>query len=61
MKIMKKLFVVSVFVMVFVSVVVNVNVELEKINFELFINDVMISINMVDVLLKNDVYIVVKK
>ena len=61
MKTMKKLLVASVSVMAFVSAAANANVEPEKINLESLINDAMISINMADVLPKNDAHIVVKK
>ena len=58
---MKKLLVASVSVMAFASAAANTNVEPEKINLESLINDAMISINMADVLPKNDAHIVVKK
>ena len=58
---MKKLLVASVSVMAFASAAANANVEPEKINLESLINDAMISINMADVLPKNDAHIVVKK
>ncbi len=61
MKTMKKLLVASVSVMAFASAAANANVEPEKINLESLINDAMISINMADVLPKNDAHIVVKK
>ena len=61
MKTMKKLLVASVSVIAFASAAANANVEPEKINLESLINDAMISINMADVLPKNDAHIVVKK
>ena len=61
MKTMKKLLVASVSVMAFASAAANANVEPEKINLESLINDAMISINMADVLPKNDAHSVVKK
>ena len=61
MRTMKKLLVASVSVMAFASAAANANVEPEKINLESLINDAMISINMADVLPKNDAHIVVKK
>ena len=61
MQTMKKLLVASVSVMAFASAAANANVEPEKINLESLINDAMISINMADVLPKNDAHIVVKK
>ena len=61
MKTMKNLLVASVSVMAFASAAANANVEPEKINLESLINDAMISINMADVLPKNDAHIVVKK
>lgn len=61
MKTMKRLLVASVSVMAFASAAANANVEPEKINLESLINDAMISINMADVLPKNDAHILVKK
>lgn len=51
----------SVSVMAFASAAANANVEPEKINLESLINDAMTSINMADVLPKNDAHILVKK
>lgn len=61
MKTMKRLLVASVSVMAFASAAANANVEPEKINLESLINDAMTSINMADVLPKNDAHILVKK
>jgi opacity protein-like surface antigen len=58
---MKKLLLASVSVMAFASAAANANVQPEKINLQSLIATAMTSVNMADVLPKNDAHIIVKK